>query len=305
MLNIGFDPSFIDTIVRAQNSYGLLIDTLPEPGDHHRISKINKTAGGNSVNISYTLKKLQLSHNLIIPSNDEFDLLLGKRKLKVEYKLHNQINETVAINWNKGEIQFNDSSSTLNVDHFTKKVYQYWTDSHIQCLLNLGLNHTSLEWLSCLWLSSCGWEFEDIKNLSKSSLISNAINEQNLIKPIILDPGSIKFHPNRPQLIELLANISQSNKDDIYPILINNNHEYYEYQKLAFPTKITHSAEEVIYKTMSNTFNYDVPKLDNIQTFVGAGDAFFAGILFSLYQSKTIDIEFAINIAQKYMTYDL
>ena len=180
MLNIGFDPSFIDTIVRAQNSSGLLIDTLPEPGDHHRSSKINKTAGGNSVNISYTLKKLQLSHNLIIPSNDEFDLLLGKRKLKVEYKLHNQINETVAINWNKGEIQFNDSSSTLNIDHFTKKVYQYWTDSHIQCLLNLGLNHTSLEWLSCLWLSSCGWEFEDIKNLSKSSLISNAINEQNL-----------------------------------------------------------------------------------------------------------------------------
>ena len=56
MLNIGFDPSFIDTIVRAQNSSGLLIDTLPEPGDHHRSSKINKTAGGNSVNISYTLK---------------------------------------------------------------------------------------------------------------------------------------------------------------------------------------------------------------------------------------------------------
>ena len=74
---------------------------------------------------------------------------------------------------------------------------------------------------------------------------------------------------------------------------------------MAFPTKITHSAEEVIYKTMSNTFNYDVPKLDNIQTFVGAGDAFFAGILFSLYRSKTIDIEYAINIAQKYMTYDL
>ena len=72
MLSIGFDPSFVDTLVRVENSDRSLAHELPLPGQHHRTPTIYRIAGGNGVNISAILTAIGIENTLVVPCDQEF-----------------------------------------------------------------------------------------------------------------------------------------------------------------------------------------------------------------------------------------
>ena len=72
MLAIGFDPSFVDTLVRVQNIDGSLAKKLPLPGQHNRTPSITRIAGGNGVNLSAVLTSLKIDNTLVVPYDEEF-----------------------------------------------------------------------------------------------------------------------------------------------------------------------------------------------------------------------------------------
>jgi len=302
MLSIGFDPSFIDTIVRAETPKGELIGELPEPGFHHRNTKIYRVAGGNAVNIAYVLSKLDVKFDLIIPSTPLFDTLLKRRGLSTSYQIHHTVNETVAISWRPGEIQFNQIIGEISSDHFTREVYDFWNQSDIQVSVNWGLNYKSPSWLSCLWLSSCGWAFEEIKELTVDDLLKQALEEKNLRHNLVLEPGSVHIHPKSQELMDLLETISTASYNQLYPVFSCNEEEDREFAALDFTSKLIHTSKQVTCYQHGSKQIFEVPEISDIKTFVGAGDSFVAGIVHQLYKHQRLDPAFAISVAQRYMT---
>ena len=136
VLAIGFDPVFIDTLVALKSKDGKLIDELPKPGHHFRNATISRIAGGNGVNISYVLNKINVQHKLVIPSNDLFMNLLEDRGIRSEQieAINTAVGETVGVTWKPGEIQLNDPRSVLGINQWSETVDKYWKNSPIKTL---------------------------------------------------------------------------------------------------------------------------------------------------------------------------
>ncbi|MDH5401521.1 MAG: hypothetical protein OEZ01_12795 [Candidatus Heimdallarchaeota archaeon] len=299
MLSIGFDPSFIDTLVRVQNGNSLATH-LPLPGNHHRDSFIQRIAGGNGVNVSYVLSKIDIPHTLVVPVNQEFEMLLKQRGIINFYSINADISETVALTYSKGDIQFNHQRSVLNRIHWSKEIHDLWVNSPIAIFLNWGLNIDSLEWVSLQWLSICGWNFDEL--LSERDLFSHALEMNCPSKPIILEPGSIKTHHSKDNLTKLLTNMSKSEITDKL-IFCCNEEEVSEYRTINFPNFVLHTSK-FVELIGSEEKLVDVPKLRREpETFVGAGDAFLAGMISSVLKDE-IDLDYCIKVAQTYLLND-
>ncbi len=296
---IGFDPSFLDTIVRLEDNKGELIDKLPLVGHHHRNSKIFRIAGGNGVNIAATLKALGIPVKLIVPTTDEFTKLLNERGIYDITAIGTEISETVAINWVEGEIQMNEVRSNLSAKNWTREVHELWMNNPVDVYLNWGLNKSSLEWVYLQWLGSCGVKYSDINFVD----LQNQVKKYNYpLKPVIIEPGSIKDHKDKNELVNFLKYIDSV--DSKFPmVLCANEEEEVEFVDINNITKIIHSSSEI---KIMNTSIIEVPEIkDEIVTFVGAGDAFTSGIIYQLMNKNEDLIEivnFAINIAQQKIT---
>ncbi|MHA2503732.1 MAG: hypothetical protein ACXAE3_12795, partial [Candidatus Kariarchaeaceae archaeon] len=236
----------------------------------------------------------------VVPSNPVFDSLLEERDLRCAYRIHDQVNDTVALQWAPGEIQFNAVTSTLNRDHFTSEVYHLWGKSKIQVSVNWALNPDADLWISSLWLASCGWEYDRITSLSDTELIEAAIGESDLQQPFLLEPGSLKDHRQNANLKKLLLTISRASFE-FYPVFSCNEEEKDEFAEMHFPTTIVHTSKLVTEYSSKGKRLFEVPELSNIQTFVGAGDAFIAGLLYKLYMQGRLDPDYAISVAQEHM----
>ena len=191
-LAIGFDPAFIDTLVRLESIDGELLDTLPPLGHHHRKTKILRVAGGNGVNISSTLLKLGVDHKLVIPLNDLFSSLLAMRGIKNNVvPISAEISETVALTMSGGELQLNEIKGKLQFKHWTQEVHQAWINSPIRLFLNWGLNQTSVEWVAIQWLASCDWSYDRIIN--EKDLYNAALQTEYMV---YLNPSVyLHFYP--------------------------------------------------------------------------------------------------------------
>lgn len=301
MISVGFDPAFIDTVVRAEDEQGNLMPELPKPGYHHRRSTITRVAGGNAVNVAYVLKKLGNDINLVIPSNNLFDELLKQKGMECVHRIHETVNETVAVAWEPGEIQFNQVIGEIGSKHYTESIHKYWTQSPIHIMVNWGLNYQSHEWISCLWLASCGWNYEEIDEI-KSTVIDHAIETDNLQHKLVLEPGGILEHPKQEVLHNLLSRMAETSHDNLYPVFLCNEEEDKIFAEYNFHSKIIHTSQRVICWNAGTKQVYEVPQLKQIKTFVGAGDSFLAGIVHELYQNNRLAPSYAISVAQKYMT---
>ncbi|MHA2101046.1 MAG: hypothetical protein ACW99A_20415 [Candidatus Kariarchaeaceae archaeon] len=303
MLAVGFDPSFIDTLVRVNNENGTLAHSLPDPGHHHRDSFITRIAGGNGVNISAILTKIGIDHVLVAPCNQEFLILLKRRHIERIEMIECEINETVGLTWSPGEIQFNYGRHGLSKKHWTSKVHDLWTNSFIQTYLNWGLNPTSLEWVSVQWLATCGWTFEEISETKNP--ISAALNATSPNNSIIVEPGSIRLHKNKDELMKILIHISEESQGLQFAIFSSNEEEYNEYSKVKMKQCIMHTSSYVEYKTEKDMQTYQVEGLlKEPKTFVGAGDAFLAGIIKSI-NDDNLDINQGIDTARNFLLDEL
>lgn len=302
MLSIGFDPSFLDTIVRAVDKTGSLLSTLPSPGHHHRMNEISRIAGGNNVNVAYVLMKLGFTFNLVVPANDEFEKYLNERGLTLAHSIHEDVNETIAVIWQEGEIQFNNVQAKLDKSDWSQAVHSFWMDSSLHVLNNWGLNPTSHEWIACQLLANAGWSYEEIQQLKEP--LDNVSSISHLSKPLIIEPGSIQEHSHQEDLFKILNNVSELSYDRDFPLFCANEEEKPEYEGIDFKTKIIHSATEVLLIHNGEISKYDVPLIEEIVTLVGAGDAFLAGIIAGYLQSDTINVDFAVSVAQAYIKGD-
>ena len=300
MLYVGFDPAFIDTLVRAEDISESLIENLPEPGFHHRSSKISRIAGGNGTNIAFILQKLNIPCTLVVPTNQQFITLLAERGIENFISIKAQVNETVGITWAPGEIQFNAVKGSLGKTQWTPQIHDLWTDSEIHTYLNWGLNQTSNEWVSCQWLASCGWSFEEIYH--EKEIFHQALEAASIKYPIILEPGSIASHPHNEYLLSLLKQIGSTDFNPSLPLLSCNEEEKIEFEELSFPTTVVHTAERITIASNDQEFHLQVPPLSNEPTtFVGAGDAFTAGLIAQYLDKKRIDLEYAIWVSRSFL----
>jgi hypothetical protein len=303
MLAIGFDPSFIDTLVRAQKSDGTLADELPPPGHHHRDSYITRIAGGNGVNISVILTKLGVDNILVAPCNSEFRILLNKRGINNIEGIDSQINETVGVTWVPGDIQFNYVKHGLFKEHWTKNIHELWRKSEVQTYLNWGLNPKALEWVSTQWLATCGWNFEEIK--AETNVIDRALTVTDPVASFLIEPGSIRFHIDNKELMKILSHIAKHSWESEYAILSANEEEFQEYSSIDMKQNIVHTSNYVKFTDQETDEMYNVEKLHKEPlTYVGAGDAFIAGIIKSMYDLK-LDIGEGIETARKFLQGDL
>jgi sugar/nucleoside kinase (ribokinase family) len=301
MLNIGFDPAFIDTLVRVQTNNGVLEKHLPPPGYHHRSSNITRIAGGNGTNIASILIKLNVQCTLVVPTDPYFEILLKQRGIKNIVSIKADVNETVGVSWKPGEIQFNSIRGRLGRKHWTEVIHNLWSKSKIQLYLNWGLNPDAKEWVACQWLASCGWNFQELS--AEKNIESQAIEATTINKPIILEPGSFESQPQKQFLLDILKKIGTTSFDEIYPILSCNEEESKEYQKMNFPTKIIHTSTEVVEKRNDHPEYHTVEPLEHDPiTYVGAGDSFLAGLIEGVLNYSSLDIEHAITVAQQFLT---
>ncbi|MCE7733284.1 MAG: hypothetical protein GPJ54_00305 [Candidatus Heimdallarchaeota archaeon] len=299
MLSIGFDPSFVDTLVRVENKDKSLANNLPLPGHHHRTPAINRIAGGNGVNISAILTAIEIEHTLVVPCDEEFQILLNKRRIELVEKIDCEVNNSVGITWLAGEMQFNDARHGPSKRNWTESIHNLWIESPLQCYLNWGLNPNSLEWVSILWLASCGWKYQEI--IDERNLFEKAINSDTPVKSILLEPGSIKFHDEKNKLMQLLHHIANKSNELEYAIFSSNEEEHLEYSDIQMKQYILHTSENVSLKIGEDIKRYEVPRLSKEPlTFVGAGDAFIAGIIHSIL-GKQLDPEVGINTAQEFL----
>ncbi len=302
MLAIGFDPAFIDTLVRVQNKSGKLEDALPPPGFHHRSSTISKVAGGNGTNVAFVLNKLNVDNILVVPTNNEFEILLGKRGLTNFISINDRINDTVGITWKKGEIQFNCIRGDLRKSDWSPKIHQLWQNSPLHVYLNWGLNPSSSEWVSCQWLASCDWSYDELQ--SEKNVNAQALEEDNLKNPVILEPGSVKSHKDTNFLLNLLNQMGEIESELNHIILCCNEEENQEFTSFKFNTKIVHTSSAVQLFQGDDIVKYQVKSLKNEPlTYVGAGDAFLAGIIESLLKNK-LDIDNGLDTAKKFLRGD-
>ncbi|MHA2250242.1 MAG: hypothetical protein ACXAD7_07765 [Candidatus Kariarchaeaceae archaeon] len=303
MLYIGFDPAFIDTLVRLECKDGNLLPELPIAGFHHRMSKINRIAGGNGTNVSSILTKLGIQNTLVVPCNPDFELLLKKRVISDIYPIEVSINETVALTYEPGEIQFNHVRAKLGFINWTKEIHEFWQQSDIQVYLNWGLNPLSHEWVSCQWLASCGWSYDEL--IEETDRTSQALEATIPLKKIILEPGSIKEHNLKQVLTNLLEQIASTSYNEEYPILCCNEEEATEYQSITFQHKIVHTDKFVDFYRCGERRRYKVePLTKDPETFVGAGDAFLAGIIQACLKGSP-NIKNGIKTAQSFLSGDL
>lgn len=280
MLAIGFDPSFLDIIIRLEDKNGNLIDKLPKVGHHHRNSKFTRIAGGNGVNIGTTLHKLGFDPKLVIPLNEEFIQLLNNNGLSNLEGIDSEISQTVAITWKEGEIQLNEIRGDLNRNNWTERVHDLWQDSPIHVMTNWGLNPSSLEWVYLQWISASGISYSEIQfdDLKKQAFGCRACK-----KYFVIEPGSIQEHRDREKLLEFLQYMSNC---AVNTILCMNEEEAIEYKEIKNFTKITHTATNVTIQNSNGKIIITVPPLQKEPVnFVGAGDAFTAGIVESILKN--------------------
>ncbi|MHA2092633.1 MAG: hypothetical protein ACW98K_17445 [Candidatus Kariarchaeaceae archaeon] len=304
MLYIGFDPAFIDTLVRVEDEHGVLNEHLPQPGFHHRSSKILKNAGGNGTNVAYVLSKLNIPCTLVVPTNQQFISLLKERGIEKFVSLNTEVNETVGISWAPGEIQFNAVTGSLGKAHWISPIHDLWMGSDLHTYLNWGLNQTSNEWVACQWLASCGWSYEEISQ--EKDYLQQALESSSIQYPIFLEPGSIVKHLHFEYLQSLLKQIGSTYFDSWLPLLSCNEEEKSEFKGVSFPTIIIHTEDRVTLARNDQEIHLHVPTLRNEPaTFVGAGDAFTAGLIARYLDKKQIDPEYATQIAQSFLMGEL
>ncbi len=86
-----------------------------------------------------------------------------------------------------------------------------------------------------------------------------------------------------------------------YAVFSSNEEECEEYSDIKMKQYILHTSEYVSLTIGENSKRYNVPRLlREPLTFVGAGDAFIAGIIKSISENK-IDPEVGIEIAQEFL----
>ena len=300
VLAIGFDPVFIDTLVALKSKDGKLIDELPKPGHHFRNATISRIAGGNGVNISYVLNKINVQHKLVIPSNDLFMNLLEDRGIRSEQieAINTAVGETVGVTWKPGEIQLNDPRSVLGINQWSETVDKYWKESPIKLFINWGLNYNILEWASIQWLSCSGWSIEELTE--ERNHFNQALEVQNNSSLLLLEPGSIREHHERNNLLKLINSMSKIN-DHTLSTLCANEEEENDFESINFQNTIIHTSQYVRHRSNDKNVTYDVPRLNKEPvTFVGAGDSFLAGLIQSLLEGR-IDITNAIITAQNFL----
>ncbi len=300
-LAIGFDPAFIDTLVALKSPDGRLIDELPKPGHHFRNATISRIAGGNGVNISSVLNKLNIEHKLIVPSTDLFMNLLEERGIESNQieAIDAGVGETVGVTWKPGEIQLNDPRSVLGLNQWNETIDKLWKESPIKLFINWGLNSSILEWASIQWLSCSGWNFEELTE--EKNHINQALEIQDNNALLLLEPSSISKHRDKKNLLRLINQMSVVNNHPL-SILCANEEEEKDFESIKFQNTIIHTSQYVKHYSNDNIIIYDVPSLNKEPiTFVGAGDSFLAGIIQSLLSNR-IEINNGIKIANNFLT---
>ena len=296
---IGFDPAFLDILVKLEDEEGNLNEKLPLPGHHHRMTRIHKQAGGNGVNIASVLCKLGYDVNLVIPLNNEFKDLLYIKGLNKITKINGEISETIAITWKEGEIQLNDVRCELGKEQWTGEIDKLWKETPIKLFTNWGLNIKSLEWVSK--------QFSSITELftnSSDSENNDLFNINSLNSHILIEPGSLKNHPDKHDLVKILKHI-MSVPNEKLTILLANEEEADEFFSISGGVKIIHSKSEIqIFQEDTSTI-IQVPNLKcEPNTYLGAGDAFLSGIIHSIL-SGNIDpllfVDQGIKTVQRYL----
>lgn len=300
-ISIGFDPAFIDIIVKLLDEQGKLLEKLPLPGHHHRMTRIDTLAGGNGVNIASMLVQLGYNVNLVVPVDEEFIKLLQKRKISKITPITGDVNHTVAITWKEGEIQLNEIKGELGREQWTRKIDDLWKNSPVKLFINWGLNKKSLEWVSMQLLSLANVPLE---KLTSDNIHDEIFKIESLNSHILLEPGSLHSHPDKNDLMKVIQYI-MSLPNEKLTVLLANEEEGREYSKIDQGIKIIHTKSEVrIHQGKNRTF-VKVPALKcQPDTYLGSGDAFLSGIIDSILLGNTESLPLVrrgISNAQKYL----
>ncbi len=304
-MKIGFDPTFLDVFVYSLDANGRLIPKLPNPGHHVRNSLIKEVAGGNGVNVARTLARLGHDPALVIPYDDYFMEVLSldpHLKNLERHRIHDcGSNRTIAVIWGEGEIQFNHTSNNLEKRHWTQDVHHLWTESSFHVFLNWGLNSTSNEWVTCQLLALSGIKNNELKELSKRDAIELAMEVSiECDHPILIDTGRFDHHSEKEELVNLFAKLAGLDQC----IVLMNEEEAPVLQEIPMQNYILHTPERIKAKFKSETIHVDVPPLKEALNFVGAGDAFLAGIIDGLKLGVGLSKDLLLNgvrVAQKHI----
>ena len=154
-----------------------------------------------------------------------------------------------------------------------------------------------MEWIHCQWLASCGVAFEDLDQFVEI----NDLNQLNPTKTLVVEPGNIQDHQDKAQLMELLE--IMVSKDQV--IFLCNEEEFKEFAQLPARNMVVHSSDKLLVRWKKREKEMVVPTLPcEPKNFIGAGDAFLAGIISALMQSHhNLDqiASMAISVAQDHI----
>ncbi len=295
MLNVGFDPVFIDVLTKILDKSGSLSDTLPGIGDHHPWSSIQLVPGGNGFNFARALHRKK--ENVIfwgkIDPVYEALLKISEPKMKTgtlgEQKKDFTSNITVALETTKGELQINYVNNFVAPNDLQKNAIDALEKTKIVSFLNIGLNR---EWNELFYF------------------MSNIIKNNNKLEVALFDPSTLKDFSQWEELKkwyeESFKNINANkiisvNEFEAEKLISKYSLEFFIEIASFF---IVHTAEKVSIYSSQKRDTVMVPVLKNEPlTHVGIGDTFNAGLVYALLRGEDIvkAVKFGIQYAQELM----
>ncbi len=309
MIYGGYDLTFIDIDVQPVESDSSLISEFPPLGSHHTNTNIEFRPGGNGFNLCRTLATLGRKITYVGPSSPLFEQIVENNMIPIEiYPIQNvEVNFTVILNLQKGEVQFNSIQGNLTPEHLNDELISLYIKSPLKSISNISLNSTSIEWICSILLGLIDPKLLTIdkKDLTFQNMYSQ-IKEASFDGIMFIDPSDLS---NFSRLKELGLILKQIKKFQGEKYLSVNEYEIDSLQKIfnKSPKEIAEYLEvPIIFHTSDYVKFYgkeniklQTNKLKQKKTFVGAGDCFNGAFLHSLFNSSSINdsLKFAINSA--------
>ena len=293
MIYVGFDLTFIDINVTPLDSKSnQLIETFPPFGSHHTNTKVEFIPGGNGFNLCRTLAAFGRDVTYVGPSSLFFKKLLEQNKIEIDIIPIKDVdmNYTIIVNSQKGEIQFNSINSFLATEHLSEELLKKYRESPVKSISNIALNSTSIDWISSLLLSLIDKQItlEEIKQLSFEEKL-NIFTNTSINGILFIDPSDISAFKDIKDFTRILKKLKlldgekylSVNEYELEALLSVFKESPQELaNKLEIPI-ILHTSKIVKFFG-KEYFELQTKPLEKKTTFVGAGDCFNGSFLHSL-----------------------
>ncbi len=289
---IGYDPVFLDVLVKIKDEDGNLLKKVPyQAGSHYPFSEISLEPGGNGLNLAKTLSRLRHDPVTFVGKvNTVMRALLSPyENLQVVSVKDQEPNITVSLELEQGEFQINYKHVGFAPDDLTPQAITLFQESRVNTYSNLGLNPSALEL----------YDFLASKILDSGRLLEGKIS--------VFDPSTLLAFDQW----EVLREFFEEKFSRLPGVkIVSVNEEEYQLLRGNGALKeskgfmiVVHSTSQVVVHDGEKT-RFLVPPLPGpAKQLLGAGDAFNAGLVQGFLTGCSVveSVRRAIETAQQHI----